>query len=122
VDVDVAGFYQYSASLVDSTGNEIGFASNFAFLNAGAGQIELVYDGQAIGKNGVDGPYFVRSLLLFGAGHSLVTADAFTTGPFLASQFEGFAVDHTPPTLSVTLSPTVLWPPNHQLQQVTATI
>jgi len=122
VDVDVAGFYQWSGSLVDGHGNEIGFTSNFAFLSAGSQQIELIYDGQAIGRNGVDGPYFVRSLLLFGAGHSLVSADAFTTDAFLASQFEGFVLDHTPPTLTVTLSPTLLWPPNHQLQQVTATI
>jgi hypothetical protein len=122
INVDFAGYYSWSASLVDKNGNELGFASNSAFLNAGQNQLELFYDGQAIGRNGVDGPYFVRSLLLFGAGHSLVAADALTTGAFQASQFEGFSLDHTPPTLTVTLSPTVLWPPNHQMQEVVATI
>ena len=48
--------------------------------------------------------------------------DAFTTDAFQASQFEGFVLDHTPPRLTVTLSPTVLWPPNHQLQDVAATL
>src|SRR5206468_12744015 len=91
-------------------------------LSAGQTQLALTFDGQAIGRNGVDGPYFVRSLLLFGAGHSLVAADALTTGAFQASQFEGFSLDHTPPALTVTLSPTVLWPPNHQMQEVVATI
>jgi pimeloyl-ACP methyl ester carboxylesterase len=122
VDVDAAGFYNWSARLEDSNGTELGFASNAAFLSAGHNEIELTYDGQAIGRNGVDGPYFVRSLLMFGAGRSLVAADAFTTDAFQASQFEGFVLDHTPPTLSITLSPTVLWPPNHQLQEVAATI
>ncbi|HKV12801.1 MAG TPA: hypothetical protein VJ725_31950, partial [Thermoanaerobaculia bacterium] len=70
----------------------------------------------------VDGPYFVTDLLVFGAGRSLVAASAFTTDAFLASQFEGYAVDQTPPQLSVTLSPTALWPPNHRLEEIVATI
>jgi triacylglycerol esterase/lipase EstA (alpha/beta hydrolase family) len=122
VDLDLSGFYSWSASLVDAHGNELGFAANSAFLTAGHASLELFFNGRAIGENGVDGPYFVESLLVFGAGRSLVANDAFTTPAFLASQFEGFALDHTPPTLSVTLSPTVLWPPNHQLQEVVATI
>ncbi|MFL6291924.1 MAG: choice-of-anchor X domain-containing protein, partial [Thermoanaerobaculia bacterium] len=122
VDVDFGGFYNWSARLEDANGTELGFASGAAFLSAGSREIELTYGGLAIGRNGVDGPYFVRSLLLFGAGRSLVATDAFTTDAFEASQFEGYAIDHTPPALTVNLSPTVLWPPNHQLQQVNATI
>ncbi|HEV2853781.1 MAG TPA: choice-of-anchor X domain-containing protein [Thermoanaerobaculia bacterium] len=121
-DVDFDGFYNWSARLEDANGNELGFAASSAFLSTGHNEIELTYDGQAIGRNGVDGPYFVRSLLMFGAGRSLVAADAFITDAFLASQFEGYSIDHTPPVLSVTLSPTVLWPPNHQLQEVVAKI
>ena len=122
VDVDFAGFYNWSARLEDANGNELGFTAGSAFLSAGHNEIGLTYDGQAIGRNGADGPYFVRSLLMFGAGRSLVAADAFTTDAFLASQFEGYSIDRTPPVLSVTLSPTVLWPPNHQLQEVVAKI
>src|SRR5262249_30991565 len=76
---------------------------------------------RSIGRNGVDGPYFVRSLLLFGAGDSLVASDAFSTSPFLASQFEGFVADSTPPTLQVSVSPSIL-PRNHNLALITATI
>ena len=65
---------------------------------------------------------FVTDLLLFGAGRSLVAPSAFTTSPFLASQFEGFAIDRTPPQLTVTLSPTALWPPNHRMVEVVATV
>jgi pimeloyl-ACP methyl ester carboxylesterase len=122
VEVDSAGYYSWSASLVDGNGRELGFVSNDGYLEAGPGQLELYYDGQAIGTGGVDGPYYVRDLLVYGAGHSLIVNDAFTTDAFLASQFEGYSLDHTPPALTVTLSPVVLWPPNHQLQEVDATI
>jgi uncharacterized repeat protein (TIGR01451 family) len=50
----------------------------------------FTFDGEPIGQNGVDGPYFVRGLILFGAGDSLVVSDAFTTSALRASQFEGF--------------------------------
>jgi hypothetical protein len=122
VEVDSAGYYSWSASLVDADGRDLGFVSNDGYLDIGPGQLELYYDGQAIGTGGVDGPYYVRNLLVFGAGRSLVANEAFTTDAFLASQFEGYSLDHTPPALSVTLSPVVLWPPNHQLQEVEATI
>ncbi len=122
VEVDSAGYYSWSASLVDANGRDLGFVSNDGYLDAGLGQLEFYYDGQTIGIGGVDGPYYVRDLLVFGAGNSLVANDAFTTDAFLASQFEGYSLDHTPPTLTITLSPVVLWPPNHQLQEVKATI
>ncbi|MGA9770635.1 MAG: choice-of-anchor X domain-containing protein [Blastocatellia bacterium] len=91
IDVEVvnAGSYEWSATLVDRTGKEIGFATNTGSLIAGLNRIALEYNGERIGNNGIDGPYFVKSLLVFGSGQSLVAQNAFTTGPFLASQFEG---------------------------------
>jgi pimeloyl-ACP methyl ester carboxylesterase len=91
IDLEVvnAGSYEWSATLVDQRGKEIGFATNAGTLNAGLNRIVLNYNGEQIGNNGVDGPYFVKSFLVFGAGQSLVSQNAFTTAPFLASQFEG---------------------------------
>lgn len=122
IQADFAGFYSWSARLLDVNGNELGFAASSGFFGAGRNTLTLSYAGQPIGRSGVDGPYFVTDLLLFGAGRSLVAASALTTDAFLASQFEGFAVDQTPPQLSVTLSPTALWPPNHRLEEIVATI
>jgi hypothetical protein len=122
VDVTLPGFYSWSARLIDANGNELGFAASSGFFNAGLNTLNLTYPGEPIGRGGVDGPYFVTDLLLFGAGRSLVAPSALTTSPFLASQFEGFALDHTPPQLTVTLSPTALWPPNHRLVEVVATV
>lgn len=122
IELDRAGFYQWSGQLADVNGTELGFDTGAAFFAAGVNSLSFTFDGAAIGENGVDGPYFVRSLLVFGAGTSLVSSNAFTTAPFLASQFEGFVFDTTPPTLAVSLDPTVLWPPNHRMVDILASI
>lgn len=89
LDVNAAGNYSWSARLVDRNGKEMGFTTNFGTASAGTNTLELLFNGQPIGQNGVDGPYFVRGLLFFGSGGSLAVPNAFTTGPLLASQFEG---------------------------------
>lgn len=119
---DFAGTYQYSARLSDDDGTELGFRSGSRFFSAGANQLTFSFAGFPIGQNGVDGPYFLSNLLLFGAGESLIADTAFTTPAFLASQFEGYVNDNEPPSLSVSVTPSVLFPPNHQMVEITPTI
>jgi len=88
VRVDNAGFYNWSARLLDADGTELGFAAASAFFSAGVNQITLTYAGGQIGTNGVDGPYVVGDLFLFGGGQSMVATQAFLTDAFAASQFE----------------------------------
>ncbi|MEP7340273.1 MAG: choice-of-anchor X domain-containing protein [Acidobacteriota bacterium] len=85
-----AGFYQWSARLFDRNGIDLGFASGSGNLTVGANTLALSFPGMPIGQNGVDGPYFVRGLLVFGANTSLVATDVFQTSPLPASGFEGF--------------------------------
>lgn len=124
LSVDNASFFDYSVSLQDRNGKELGFITNFAFLNAGSNTINLVFDGSVIGRNGVDGPYFLSNLIMFDFFHpgSLVQPDAFTTQAFTASQFEGFSTDTTPPTVTVTASPSVLWPADHKMYPITVNV
>ena len=91
IDMEVvnSGSYNWTAQLTDRNGKRIGFAANAGFLNPGLNTLNLTYDGTQIGLNRVDGPYFVTGLIVFGSGGSLVAQKAFTTSPFLASQFEG---------------------------------
>jgi hypothetical protein len=119
---DFAGVYSYSASLRDVNGKELGFRASSRFLSAGANQLTFSFPGSAIGLNGVDGPYYLSDLLMFGAGESLIADTAFVAEPFAASQFEGYADDHTPPVLSVSVTPSVLFAPNHQMVEITPTI
>ena len=122
VEVLRAGFYQWSGRLTDRNGKELGFDSRTGFFAPGPNALSFTFAGRAIGANGVDGPYFIRGLLVFGAGASLVVSNAFTTQAFSASQFEGFVADRTPPRLEVSLSPSVLWPADHKLVPIQATI
>ena len=90
VEIINPGFYRWSARLADRNGKEIGFAAGQDFFNSGLNTMTFTFDGEPIGQNGIDGPYFVRGLILFGGGDSLVASDAFTTSALRASQFEGF--------------------------------
>ncbi len=105
VEVVSSGTYDWSARLTDRDGKEIGFIANSSSLNAGLNTLDLAFNGELIGRNGIDGPYFVRGLLIFGAGASLVISDAFTTEPFLASQFEGAILNQADLLLTQTTSP-----------------
>src|SRR4029453_7206009 len=79
VEIINPGFYRWSARLADRNGKEIGFAAGQDFFNSGLNTMTFPFDGEPIGQNGIDGPYFVRGLILFGGGDSLVASDAFTT-------------------------------------------
>ena len=122
VQTDDDDFYNWSARLIDDDGTELGFAALSGFFAAGVNSFSLSFEGEAIGANAVDGPYFVADMLAFGSSNSLVAAQVLTTQPFLASQFEGFVADVSPPTLDVVLAPSLLWPPKHQLVEVDALI
>jgi hypothetical protein len=90
VNVRTAGSYQWSARLRDRNGREITLASNSGALPAGLTSIRLSFDGAAIGRNGVNGPYAVTDLILFSNADTLSAANVFSTQAFAASAFEGF--------------------------------
>lgn len=117
-----SGSYTWGARLVDVNGVELGLATGSRFFSAGVRDLTLRFNGTAIGLNGVDGPYFVRNLIIFGAGFSTIIDKPLTTQAFLASQFEGYILDNEPPQLTVSVTPTTLWPVNHQMVEITPTI
>ncbi len=118
VNVEVAlaraDFYEWGARLVDRNGIELGFYTGRASLPAGVTNIGFVFDGETIGRNGVDGPYFLKGLLIFGrSGANLVSVDVAQTRAYRVTEFEG-AADVVPPQIVISTAPTVLWPANHQ--------
>ena len=117
---EVSGFYQFSGTLTDRNGTVLGLHSGSRNFISGTNTITLLFDGRTIGENGVDGPYTL-SLIAFGAGQSLVAPRAFDAN-FLARQFEGYKLDTTPPVISVSVTPNVLWPADHKMVEITPTI
>lgn len=117
---ELSGFYQFSGTLTDRNGTVLGLSSGSRTFSPGTNTITLLFDGMKIGENGVDGPYTL-SLIAFGAGQSLVAPRAFDAN-FLARQFEGYTLDTTPPVLGVSVTPSVLWPANHEMAEIVPTI
>ncbi len=86
------GTYAWSARLVDAQSREIDFAGGQGFLSAPNDTIQLRFDGALIGASGVDGPYYVRDLLINGAnGATSIASVVHTTSPYLVSDFDGFS-------------------------------
>jgi hypothetical protein len=112
-------YCKWSARIVDKKQNQIALAFGGGSLSAGNADVKLRFNGAAIGDNKVDGPYFVKNLVVYGGSKSLSVKDALTTQSFTASQFEGFvSPDQEPPKLSVSVTPNTLWPPNHQMVEI----
>ncbi len=86
-----AAVYGWSAKLVAGDGTEIAFDARTASLEAGAAALSLVFDGEAIGRKGLPGPYQVKDLEVYSPGRDEEgRADVLQTQPYQASQFEGF--------------------------------
>lgn len=120
IDADVAqaGQYRWTAQLSDRTGAKLGFFAGAGYFNAGQNSLLFSFDGEPIGKNGEDGPYYVTDLLVYGGNDSLVAEQVFTAEPFRADQFEGYVRDTIPPVLTLSADPSQLWPPNHRMVPV----
>ena len=100
VNVRRSAFYQWSARLRDQNGREITLASGSGNLTAGITSVRLLFDGSAIGRNGVDGPFEISDLLLFSPPDTLSVASVFSSPPIPASAFEGFVVSLGPPRIT----------------------
>ena len=100
LDTTAGGAYTWSGRLTDRSGKEIGFASNAGALRSGVNTLTLDFNGETIGRNGVDGPYFVRGVLVLGPTVSLTSdQETFPTQAFRAGQFEGGPQNNPTPSL-----------------------
>lgn len=91
VDIDVPGYYEWSAHLRDEFGTDLGISSGAGLLNLGFNNLIFEFDGNSIGANGIDGPYYLSDLLLHGEGSSLIVQSAFSTERYSVRGFEGYA-------------------------------
>ena len=87
VQISLTGDYQLSGALLDLYGAQIATAQLTTTLPAGAGFVELRFDGAPIGGHGVDGPYALTELTLSRAAASTALQEAYRTYAYRAGQF-----------------------------------
>ncbi|MCI5194023.1 MAG: hypothetical protein D3915_13020, partial [Candidatus Electrothrix sp. AU1_5] len=89
-----------SAQLLDANGTEIGTATGNSDMAAGVEQfIDLEFEGERIGENGVNGPFEVHNLdvySVFDPGVNTFKDFAGVTNAYDAEEFEGY-VNSNPP-------------------------
>lgn len=88
VNVTTPKTYVIEGGLYDSLGNAIEIANVSADLSAGEQSINLEFDGQAVRRNRVDGPYFLRYLSISGSPQIDFKLDAHTTQAYAFTDFE----------------------------------
>lgn len=131
LDVSIAtnflysGYYNWSARLVDKNERFITLTSGGDFISAGDTKIKLRFNGAAVGNSRAIRPYYVKNMIVYGGGRSLRIGDALTIKHLTASQFVGSASpDKEPPKITISVTPTTLYPPDRQMVEikVTATV
>ncbi|RKZ44344.1 MAG: hypothetical protein DRR16_26960 [Candidatus Parabeggiatoa sp. nov. 3] len=102
LELTTTDFYEWSARLMDANGTRIDADYGSSLLDEGTASIEFLFDGNLIGQNGIDGPFEVQGLLIYGqTGPNLAYSGTIAeTQAYRANQFEGFvAVDEKKVTL-----------------------
>lgn len=92
VDVLQTGTYTWSGSIKSADGKMRVTASNSATLNeVGVVNLSLSFDGEAIGSAGVDGPYAVSNIGIYGPPKAAaLKLKMGKTAGYTCDQFEGF--------------------------------
>ncbi len=98
IDVQVAGYYDFSGRLTDGQGTLLAVGAGYGELNAGLNTVTLAFVGREIGIRGISGPYSVDGLLVTDNGwndgvvRSLsVLGEVARTRAYAYTQFEGAA-------------------------------
>ena len=86
-----AGTYTITASLLDQNGNKIETVTTNVLLGTGAQTIPLDFSGRTISSHGADGPFILASLSAETETGAIADsiATAYTTNPYLVTDFEG---------------------------------
>ena len=90
VNVIIAGNYIVSGSLYDVNGNEIAWAHNDTYLPIGDQTAKLYFDGELIRTHGVNGPYYLKNIMLSDESYKLrgCIVEAYTTSAYVYTDFQ----------------------------------
>lgn len=88
LDVLTPGAYTAEAALYDADGNAIDLVAESISLGSGVQMVEFSFDGKAISRNRVNGPYYLKYLSLSGSPLVDFVKDAHITSPYILANFE----------------------------------
>jgi hypothetical protein len=97
VNVTVAGNYSLEGLLYDVAGISAGASTNSTHVAVGNQTIKLNFDGKKIRKHGIDGPYYLRSLILSSESSEVADYiyDAYITSAYNHTDFQAPSVEFT---------------------------
>jgi hypothetical protein len=90
VDVTFAGNYSIEGWLYDVNGTDIGWAGVSTYRTVGIQTVGLNFDGKEIHEHGVNGPYYLKNLVLFDENSAVLgyVVDAYTTSAYNYTDFQ----------------------------------
>ena len=91
VNVTKSGVYTFTGTLIEGNGTVITYTTNTTFCIVGSQQVELEFDGRSIREQRFNGPYSLVQLIVYNDKGSVLAVknDAYTTGPYFYTEFEG---------------------------------
>ncbi|MFA5973838.1 MAG: rhodanese-like domain-containing protein [Lentimicrobiaceae bacterium] len=99
VTLSDSGYVIIKAKLEDMNGAEIVWAENIAYLHADIPQVVLLnFDGRAIFKHKVNGPYYLKNVYIYHTGDPSqpdYVANAYTTSSYLYTEFDTVSGNQT---------------------------
>ena len=87
----IAGDYEWSASLFDAEGRTLAIDSGSVTFNAGDGgaDVTLTFNGEDIAKTDLDGPYYVKSMIIWNDDGSHILPGEYATAEYSVEQWGG---------------------------------
>lgn len=91
IDVVQGGHYTWTGDLRDAEGNLIVGSKNQGSLASGENTVQLVFNGEPLGRYGKDGPYRFGNMTIYPTygGSGILTDEVGQTRAYRCSQFEG---------------------------------
>lgn len=91
VDLLVSGSFSWTGSLQTESGVIFDISAGGAYLGKGQHSLSFNFPGILIGESGVDGPYYLRDVAIYGGGYAALLDEVGATKPYLHTEFEGSA-------------------------------
>lgn len=91
VELQNSDTYKWSADIRSLDGKIIGLANGSSYLYSGVSSVSLIFSGIDIGSSGINGPYYISNVSIYGnRGGAGVEDKLATTREYMVSEFEGY--------------------------------